>query len=68
MTPGFPTSFDVLKILHSSRVVAKIAKTTIARTMVEYAKEKKIWNASFFFSRDDAVLSNALLVFSTLAY
>ncbi|KAI0064287.1 WD40 repeat-like protein [Artomyces pyxidatus] len=48
--------------------LAGIGKTTIARTIAEFADQGGLLGGSFFFSRDDSDLSSADLVFPTLAF
>ncbi|PBK63484.1 WD40 repeat-like protein [Armillaria solidipes] len=48
--------------------LAGIGKSTIAKTIAEYAAQKGFLGGSFFFDRFDDKLSNPFLVFTTLAF
>ncbi|KAF8629283.1 hypothetical protein AX15_003530 [Amanita polypyramis BW_CC] len=48
--------------------LAGIGKSTVAKTIAEYADNRGILGGSFFFSRDDEQLRKSSLVFPTLAY
>ncbi|KAI0060080.1 WD40 repeat-like protein [Artomyces pyxidatus] len=48
--------------------LAGIGKSTIARTVAEFAQQRGILGGSFFFVRGDNALSQSRLVFPTLAF
>jgi WD40 repeat protein len=48
--------------------LAGIGKSTIAKTIAKYANDHEVLGGSFFFSRGDKTLSDASLVFPTLAF
>jgi hypothetical protein len=48
--------------------MAGTGKSTIAKTIAEYARDRGILGGSFFFSRDDEQLRDSSLVFPTLAF
>ena len=48
--------------------MAGTGKSTIAKTIAEYAHDRGILGGSFFFSRDDQQLRDSSLVFPTLAF
>lgn len=49
--------------------IAGVGKSTVARTIAQYARDTDILGAQFFFSRArEAELRNAALVFPTIAY
>jgi hypothetical protein len=48
--------------------MAGIGKSTIAKTIAEYAHDHGILGGSFFFSRDDQQLRDSSLVFPSLAF
>jgi hypothetical protein len=55
--------------VHSSRVVGTgISSIAQAHTVVEYYHQRRLLDAIFFFSRDQADRSDPRVVFSTIAY
>ncbi|KAI0054342.1 hypothetical protein BV25DRAFT_1771257, partial [Artomyces pyxidatus] len=48
--------------------LAGIGKSTIARTIAEFAQQRGVLGGSFFFMRGDNSLSQSTLVFPTLAH
>ena len=66
--PVDPSSDAAVEPIYWVNGLAGIGKSTIARTVAEDAKDRKLLGASFFFSRQENELSDPHLFIPTLAY
>ncbi len=67
-TPVNPSSDAAVEPIYWVNGLAGIGKSTIARTVAEDAKSRKLLGASFFFSRQEKELSDPHLFIPTIAY
>src|SRR5258708_6501403 len=63
-----PSSDAAVEPIYWVNGLAGIGKSTIARTVAEDAKRRKLLGASFFFSRQEKELSDPRLFIPTIAY